>query len=336
MARAGRPPSGGGGPRGNAADHHSPGGAGQSMTGAPCIGCGQECCPQGSGGRLRPCPDNPLAVSCGHISAGGRICFFSPRNTSLLQTAQHGRQSDRLGFNPFRNPPHIGHRRSHRLCGLSLDRFQCSEYNKFMNSATALYVRVSTNGQRTDSQKKELLSYCRGRRWKRIAVYEDRMSGGSTSRPKLERLMKDMRAGKIERLLCFKLDRLGRSLTHLALILDEMNKLKIPLICIGQGIDTSTDSPAGRLQLNVLMAVAEFERGIIKERVNAGLKAAKSNGVQLGRPPTLQKRAVEVLALKKRGLGLRAISRKLGMPPSSVHSVLHAKPNSRRSPDKAS
>jgi DNA invertase Pin-like site-specific DNA recombinase len=94
-------------------------------------------------------------------------------------------------------------------------------------------------------------------------------------------------------------------------------------ICIGQGIDTSTDNPAGRLQLGVLMAVAEFERGIIKERVNAGLKAARARGVRLGRPVTRDKRAEEVLALKKRGLGVRGISRKLGMAPSSVHSVLN-------------
>ncbi len=203
---------------------------------------------------------------------------------------------------------------------------RCSEYNKFVNRRKfiAIYVRVSTTGQKTDSQKKELLGYCRGRRWKNIVVYEDKMTGTSTSRPALERLLQDMRAGKAERLLCFKLDRLGRSLTHLALILDEMNKLQVPLICIGQGIDTSTDSPAGRLQLNVLMAVAEFERGIIKERVNAGLKAAKERGVRLGRPSTLASRAAEVLALKKEGLGLREISRNLAMPVSSVHSILHS------------
>ena len=141
--------------------------------------------------------------------------------------------------------------------------------------------------------------------------------------------MQDMRAGKIERLLCFKLDRLGRSLTHLALILDEMNRLQIPLICIGQGIDTNTDSPAGRLQLNVLMAVAEFERGIIKERVNAGLKAAKARGVRLGRPATLPSRRAEVLTLKEEGLGLREIARRLSMPASSVHSILHSLPPQR-------
>jgi hypothetical protein len=61
---------------------------------------------------------------------------------------------------------------------------------------------------------------------------------------------------------------------HLALILDELNRLKVPLIASSQGIDTSNDNPAGRLQLGVLMAVAEFERGIIRERVNSGIAAA--------------------------------------------------------------
>jgi len=105
-----------------------------------------------------------------------------------------------------------------------------------------------------------------------------------------------------------------------------MNRLQVPLVCIGQGIDTSSDSPAGRLQLNVLMAVAEFERGIIKERVNAGLKAARARGVRLGRPATLHRREPAVLKLKRAGLGLRQISRQLKMPVSSVHSILHAPP----------
>jgi DNA invertase Pin-like site-specific DNA recombinase len=76
-------------------------------------------------------------------------------------------------------------------------------------------------------------------------------------------MMKNIRGGNVERVLCYKLDRLGRSLTHLALMFDEFNRLKIPLIARSQGIDTSDDNPAGRLQLGVLMPVAEFERGII-------------------------------------------------------------------------
>lgn len=187
---------------------------------------------------------------------------------------------------------------------------------------TAIYIRVSTEGQRTDSQEVELRRYSRQRGWKNIVVYTDKISGAKASRPELDRLTQDMRAGKIERLIVFKLDRLGRSLTHLALILDEMNRLNVPLIASSQGIDTSADSPAGKLQLSVLMAVAEFERGIIKERVNAGLAAAKARGVQLGRPSTINGRTAEVLKLKQNGLGLRAIARKLNMAPSSVHKAL--------------
>ncbi len=134
--------------------------------------------------------------------------------------------------------------------------------------------------------------------------------------------MQSIRRGEIERLVIFKLDRLGRSLTHLALVLDELNRLKVALIASSQGIDTSNDNPAGRLQLGVLMAVAEFERGIIKERVNAGIAAAKTRGVKFGRPATLKGRAQEVCHLKAQGLGVRAIARKLSMPPSSVFKAL--------------
>jgi len=186
----------------------------------------------------------------------------------------------------------------------------------------AVYIRVSTEAQRTDSQEQELKRYCRQRGWSDLTYYMDKICGAKASRPQLDRMMQDIRAGKIKRLIVYKLDRLGRSLTHLALILDELNRLKVPLIASSQGIDTSDDNPAGRLQLGVLMAVAEFERGIIKERVNAGLAAAKARGVRLGRPATINGRAEDVRNLKGKGLGLRAIARQLGMPPSSVHKAL--------------
>ncbi len=187
---------------------------------------------------------------------------------------------------------------------------------------TAVYIRVSTEGQRTDSQEQELKRYCRQRGWSKLTIFTDKISGAKTSRLQLDKLMQEVRGGSVARLVVYKLDRLGRSLTHLALILDELNRLRVPLIASSQGIDTSDDNPAGRLQLGVLMAVAEFERGIIKERVNAGLAAAKARGVQLGRPATINGRAVEIRKLKAKGLGLRAIARALRMPPSSVHKAL--------------
>jgi DNA invertase Pin-like site-specific DNA recombinase len=187
---------------------------------------------------------------------------------------------------------------------------------------TAVYVRVSTADQRVDSQELELRRYCSQRGWADLKFYVDRISGASCSRPELNAMLKDVRSGGVARVVCYKLDRLGRSLTHLALLLDELNRLKVPLIASNQGIDTSDDNPAGRLQLGVLMAVAEFERGIIKERVNAGLAAAKARGVKLGRPATLGKRAAEVLGLKADGLGVCAIARALEMPLASVSTIL--------------
>src|SRR2546427_385215 len=187
---------------------------------------------------------------------------------------------------------------------------------------TAIYVRVSTEGQRTDSQGRELKRYCRQRGWENPGLYADKISGARTSRPELNRLMQDLRGGRVRRRVVFKLDRLGRCLTHLALILDEINRLKVPLIASSQGIDTSEENPARKLQLGVLMAVAEFERGIIRERGNAGLAAAMKSGVKLGRPATLKAYSKAVGDLRNKGLGVRAIARELKMPPSSVSKVL--------------
>lgn len=191
-----------------------------------------------------------------------------------------------------------------------------------MNRATAVYTRVSTPDQRQDSQVKELKNYCRLRRWSNLALYQDKLSGAEVARPELDRMMSDVRAGRIERVICFKLDRLGRSVCHLALLMDELIRLHVPLIVTTQGIDTSEDNAAGRLQAHVIMAMAEFERSLIRERVRAGLAAARARGVRLGREPVLVKRVDEVRRLRKSGLGIRAIGRKLKMAPSSVHKVL--------------
>lgn len=141
--------------------------------------------------------------------------------------------------------------------------------------------------------------------------------------------MAAVRAGKVERVVVFKLDRLGRSLPHLALILDELGRHGVALIATSQCIDTSNSNPVGRLQLNVLMAVAEFEREIIRERVNAGLAAAKARGVKLGQRATHNWTSADVLGLKARGLGVRAIARELAMPASSVSVMLRAQPEAK-------
>src|SRR5262249_38368625 len=118
------------------------------------------------------------------------------------------------------------------------------------------------------------------------------------------------------------LDRLGRSLQHLAQLIGELEAHGTSLVASSQGIDTSESNPAGRLQMHVLAAVAEFERSVIVERINAGLAAAREHGGRLGRPRTLQRYISAVAKLSRRGLSGRKIAAKLNIPAGSVFAVL--------------
>ena len=134
--------------------------------------------------------------------------------------------------------------------------------------------------------------------------------------------MKAVRRGKIGVLVCFKLDRLGRSLSHLAQIIEEFVVHSVALIVPSQGIDTSGSNSAARLQLNILCAVAQFEREVIRERVNSGLAMARAKGVRLGRPPSLKRHRAKVARLRTEGLSGRAIAKKLGISSSSVFKLI--------------
>ena len=191
-----------------------------------------------------------------------------------------------------------------------------------MNNAKAvIYARVSTDKQSHDSQLSELRQYCTHRNWSGVTEIIDSISGSKSSREGLDRLMGLVRIGKVDRVICYKLDRLGRSLAHLAQLIGEFTSNNVALIVPSQGIDTSANNPAASLQLNILCAVAQFEREIIRERVNAGLSAAKKRGVVLGRPSTLDQHREKVMELKQRGEGIRSISRITGLPLSSVHKI---------------
>jgi DNA invertase Pin-like site-specific DNA recombinase len=183
---------------------------------------------------------------------------------------------------------------------------------------TAIYTRVSTDRQAHDSQLVELREYCQRRNWPDIVEHADTISGSKFTRQGLDALLAQVRKGRVARIVVFKLDRLGRSLPHLAQIVSELSANGTALICTSQGIDTSDSNPAGRLQLGVLMAVAEFEREIIRERVNAGLIAAKARGAKLGRPNSINGHRDAVAALVNQGMGARRISRELGLPLSST------------------
>ena len=134
--------------------------------------------------------------------------------------------------------------------------------------------------------------------------------------------MREVRKGRIDAVVAYKLDRLGRSLPHLAQLVSEMTAHRVALVIPAQGIDTSAANPASQLQLNILMAVAEFEREIIRERVNSGLRAARARGARFGRPSTLQKYLPRVCALREAGRNVSQIARELMLPYSSAHKLV--------------
>jgi DNA invertase Pin-like site-specific DNA recombinase len=189
-----------------------------------------------------------------------------------------------------------------------------------------IYGRVSTAEQRHDSQIAEVQDYCE-RRWGNnvpVTVITDTASGAKTSREGLDRMMQLVRRNKVDLVACFKLDRLGRSLPHLAQIISELDQHNVAIVATSQGIDTNHDSPAGRLQMHVLMAVAEFERTLIVERVRAGQAAARAKGVKFGRPSTLAQHKEQVCALLQQGLSCRAVARETNLPLGSVFNLSRA------------
>jgi putative DNA-invertase from lambdoid prophage Rac len=184
-----------------------------------------------------------------------------------------------------------------------------------------IYSRVSTDKQTTDSQVVELREYCTRRAWADVREYSDKVSGAKFNREGLDALMREIRKGRVDVVVASKLDRLGRSLPHLAQLISEMTANRVALVIPQQGIDTSASNPAAQLQLNILCAVAEFEREIIRERVNAGLKAARARGVKLGRPSTLLVYLPRARALREEGKNVSQVAAELGLAYSSAHKL---------------
>jgi DNA invertase Pin-like site-specific DNA recombinase len=146
----------------------------------------------------------------------------------------------------------------------------------------AVYARVSTFDQEPENQLAELRRYTSARGWA-LQEYVDRgVSGAKDRRPALDTLLTDARRRRFDVLVVWRLDRLGRNLRHLITLLEELQALGIAFVSLNEGIDATT--PAGKLQMHILGAIAEFERARIAERVKAGLQRARAQGTRLGRP----------------------------------------------------
>ena len=148
----------------------------------------------------------------------------------------------------------------------------------------AIYLRVSTSKQDTNNQRRELLAVAARSGWDVVRVYEDAgISGakGRDERPGLDAMLKAVNAREFDMVAAWSVDRLGRSLTDLLGILQSLHDKGTDLFLHQQGLDTST--VAGKAMFQMLGVFAELERGIIRERINAGLARAKENGTKLGR-----------------------------------------------------
>ena len=149
----------------------------------------------------------------------------------------------------------------------------------------AIYARVSTVDQEPENQLQELRRYLAARGWSGVEYVDRGVSGAKDRRPALDQLLTDARRRRFDVVVCWRLDRLGRNLKHLITLLEELQVLGVAFVSLAEGIDATT--PAGKLQMHILGAIAEFERERIRERVMAGLQRARSQGKRLGRPKAL-------------------------------------------------
>lgn len=191
----------------------------------------------------------------------------------------------------------------------------------------AIYLRVSTSKQDTENQLRELISVAERSGWEVVGIYEDAgISGakGRDQRPGLDALMKAVNAKEFDLVAAWSVDRLGRSLTDLLGILQELHEKGVDLFLHQQGLDTSTT--AGKAMFQMLGVFAEFERGIIRERVNAGLARARAKGIKLGRRPVEASVEVRIRELRADGDGILKIGRKLGVGTSVVQRVIRGIP----------
>ena len=187
----------------------------------------------------------------------------------------------------------------------------------------ALYARVSTVDQTCENQLLELRRYVEARQWASTEFVDQGVSGAKDRRPALDALLKDARRRRFDVLVCWRLDRLGRSLQHLVTLTEELTALGIAFVSLGEGIDCTT--PAGKLQLHILAALAEFERARIQERVRAGLARARSQGKRLGRPAK-EVTPDAIQSARAARLSVRAAATRLGVSRATAFRLLSQNP----------
>lgn len=183
-----------------------------------------------------------------------------------------------------------------------------------------LYARVSTTDkQDPEMQLLELREYVSRRGWELCGTFVDRTSGSRESRPALDEVISLCQQRRVDVVVVWKLDRLGRSLKHLVNILAEWETLGVAFISLRDNLDLTT--PSGKLMFHVIGAMAEFERALIQERVKAGLAQARREGRRGGRPKRVWRPKTErrVRQLRNEGKSWQDVSREMRIPVGTLH-----------------
>jgi DNA invertase Pin-like site-specific DNA recombinase len=187
----------------------------------------------------------------------------------------------------------------------------------------ALYARVSTSDQTTENQLLDLRRYCSARGWQIAGPFVDSgISGAKKDRPALGQLMEAVRKRQVDGVLVWRFDRFARSSAHLVAALEEFRKRGVGFASCQEGIDTET--PQGEFFFTIIAAMAQFERAIIIERINAGLRRARASGKRLGKPRLPRETVDAILSLRGAG-SARYIAARVGVGKSVVAEVLSGK-----------
>jgi DNA invertase Pin-like site-specific DNA recombinase len=189
----------------------------------------------------------------------------------------------------------------------------------------AIYARVSTDGQTTDNQLRELIAAAERHGWDVTVQYLDKgISGakGREGRPSFNAMCQALGRREFDLIAAWSVDRLGRSLQDLVTFLGELHGKHVDLYLHQQGLDTTT--PAGKALFQMMGVFAEFERSMIIERVKAGLSRARAQGKQLGRPRLDTTIDAKVRTLRAQGKGIIKIAKEIGIGVGTVKRIVDA------------
>jgi putative DNA-invertase from lambdoid prophage Rac len=188
----------------------------------------------------------------------------------------------------------------------------------------ALYARVSTTDQNCEMQLRELRAYCDRSGWEVVGEYVDRgWSGSKKSRPELTRLLKDAQQKQFQAVAVWKIDRFGRSVLNFVDHLQSLRSWGIRFLATSQNIDSDATNPTSQLIMHILIAVAEFERELIRERTKGGMMTAKKAGVHCGRPKAVVDRR-RVRDMLTGGASHRQIAAKLGISKTAATRLIRS------------